>query len=124
MVTATSNHNPVRAMPVDDLRPELVDVSYADLEKVLQRTENGLFPLAEAATASRTLAEVVPVLVEARPFASSVLHDAGNISSLRVLIQHALDRVGLSIDWKWLGHDGEAYQTAGDLADLFDLAVS
>lgn len=263
-VTVMTSHNPVRAAFVDDhtaeeyeslmrearvadLQPEFVDVPYADVEKVLRRTENGLFPLAEAVaatarshgltprqivelraiatsmlvtaddiqacglilagerggaidpddgqraspqrvrtlaahraaelaadphlvprtydlehwarihrhlfhdtdeaagvvrpgvnvgdqldalrnitpeTASRTLAEVVPVMVEARPFTSSVLHAAGNISSLRVLIQHALARVGLSIDWKWFGHDGEAYQTAADLGDLFDLAVS
>jgi fido (protein-threonine AMPylation protein) len=76
-----------------------------------------------ADTASRTLAAVVPALVEARPFTRSLPWRVHNARSRRVLIQHALDRIGLTIDWKWLGAD-ESYRTAADLEECFDLAIS
>lgn len=255
VVKMLTNHNPCRALTVDgrtpeeyeellregrveEIEPEFVDVPYADVEQVVQRTENGLFPLAAAATetvrrlgltsrqagelraiaistgidadviktcgmvlagvrsvdpdeaaptlvalraaelaaeprlvprtydlahwaaihrhlcrdtdesagvvrpgvdvdkqlaalrdltpesASRTLAEIVPGLVAARPFTCTALYDGGNDCARRVLIQHALERIGLTIDWKWVGPDDEAYAPADELRDRFDLAVS
>ena len=77
----------------------------------------------EPETAAVTLGMLVPDLVSARPFTSAVLHDAGIITSLRVLIQHALDGVGLTIDWKAFGSDVEHYLSVGELGELFDRAV-
>ena len=60
---------------------------------------------------------LVPDLVTARPFTSAVLHDAGIITSLRVLIQHALDGAALTIDWKAFGSDVEHYLSVGELGN-------
>ncbi|HVX46338.1 MAG TPA: hypothetical protein VHC49_20770 [Mycobacteriales bacterium] len=74
-------------------------------------------------SATGTLAAVIPVLVDARPFTGSLQFHDGNRRSRRILVQHALERVGLSIDWKWFRDNRERYETADGLKELLDLAV-
>ena len=40
-----------------------------------------------------------------------------------MLIQHALESVGLTIDWKWLGLEDENFTNADDLVELFERAI-
>jgi fido (protein-threonine AMPylation protein) len=47
----------------------------------------------------------------------------GNRRSRRILIQHALERVGLTIDWKWFSDNRELYEEPDGLEDLLELAV-
>lgn len=79
-----------------------------------------------AETASDVLTAAVPELAQAKPFMTSrSFGDGNNTLARRVLVQHALARAGLTIDWKWFDLELEPYSSTGEnRRELFDRAVS
>ncbi|MGY0388050.1 hypothetical protein ACWZJV_13865 [Nocardioides sp. WG-D5] len=78
-----------------------------------------------AETAADVLAAAAPELARAKPFMSSGSPADGDTHARRVFVQHALERAGLRIDWKWFDLALEPYSSTGDnRRELFERAVS